>query len=1012
MRLHRLEVTAFGPFAGTESVDFDALADAGLFLLCGPTGAGKTSILDAVCFGLYGEVPGERNTAKRLRSDHAAPGVAPQVVLEVTLRGRRLRIRRAPAWHRPKRRGTGTTLENARVVLEEHVDGGWTHLSNRLDETGQMLAELVGMNAAQFTQVAMLPQGRFQSFLRAKSDDRHKVLQQLFRTSRFQDIEKWLVARRQSLRAADRAHQDTVASVVSRLCEAAEQDLPDEWELHDLAALVESGALVEWVDGLLDTASRERDQHHAELTDLQARVQQARSCVERARGIAERQSRYAEALRSAETLRAGEAEAARIRATLEEARRAAAVLPLLQVADQAARAVGESRQGLGPALNEAARVLGRDEDRGDRDDPSDLDEPTLWAAERRARDAAAVARALLPREAELRNARESAARAESRLDEIAEHLLRLETRCAEIPVELARHRAEKEKHAAVAAETAVLEQRRTQLSGRLEAAARAADLEAQLVEARARLSSAVDDAQAARERLHDIREARIGGMAAELALTLAAGGSCPVCGSCEHPSPAVASTGSATHADEQEARQAYEDADFVRQTSAEVVTALEQSHALARQAAGERSTTELTQQASEVRARLQECAAAAAEQQRLGEVVEALEREQERVQKALVDTRAEDARLRGERDTAIEAVDRLGTELAALFGDADVGGGVAGLVRRHEESGAVLSQARAALTAHQEALDRARDASLRAEECAVEHGFADTDAVRRAAREPDAVTRMEAELSRRAEQLARVQGVLDDPSVRAAAHEPAPDLPALEEEVAGLEERHTATGARARLHDRRVARVAALDGELRRELDDWAPTRAAHAVAHAVSTFAEGKSGDNALQMRLSAYVLAARLEQVVAAANERLHTMSDQRYTLEHSAAKGAGDLRGGLSLLVRDEWTGEARDPATLSGGETFVVSLALALGLADVVTQEAGGADIDTLFVDEGFGSLDPDTLDDVMDTLDELRDGGRVVGVVSHVPEMRTRITAQLRLHKDRTGSHVAVSRAPL
>jgi exonuclease SbcC len=183
-------------------------------------------------------------------------------------------------------------------------------------------------------------------------------------------------------------------------------------------------------------------------------------------------------------------------------------------------------------------------------------------------------------------------------------------------------------------------------------------------------------------------------------------------------------------------------------------------------------------------------------------------------------------------------------------------------------------------------------------------------------------------------------------------------------------------------------------------------------VAHAVSTFAEGKSGDNALQMRLSAYVLAARLQQVVAAANERLHTMSDQRYTLEHSAAKGAGDLRGGLSLLVRDEWTGEARDPATLSGGETFVVSLALALGLADVVTQEAGGADNDTLFVDEGFGSLDPDTLDDVMDTLDELRDGGRVVGVVSHVPEMRTRITAQLRLHKDRTGSHVAVSRAPL
>jgi exonuclease SbcC len=159
--------------------------------------------------------------------------------------------------------------------------------------------------------------------------------------------------------------------------------------------------------------------------------------------------------------------------------------------------------------------------------------------------------------------------------------------------------------------------------------------------------------------------------------------------------------------------------------------------------------------------------------------------------------------------------------------------------------------------------------------------------------------------------------------------------------------------------------------------------------------------------MRLSAYVLGYRLGQVVAAANTRLALMSDQRYTLEHTGRRGAGETRGGLSLVVRDEWSGEARDPATLSGGETFVVSLALALGLADVVTAEAGGADLGTLFVDEGFGSLDADTLDDVLDVLDALRDGGRVVGVVSHVGEMRDRIPAQLVVSKDRAGSTVAV-----
>jgi exonuclease SbcC len=162
--------------------------------------------------------------------------------------------------------------------------------------------------------------------------------------------------------------------------------------------------------------------------------------------------------------------------------------------------------------------------------------------------------------------------------------------------------------------------------------------------------------------------------------------------------------------------------------------------------------------------------------------------------------------------------------------------------------------------------------------------------------------------------------------------------------------------------------------------------------------------------MRLSAYVLAARLGQVVAAANERLTTMSDRRYSLEHIGRRGAGETRGGLSLTVRDDWTGETRDPATLSGGETFVVSLALALGLADVVTREAGGADLDTLFVDEGFGALDAETLDDVLDTLDSLREGGRVVGVVSHVPQMRERIPTRLEVRKSRDGSTLELARS--
>ena len=1004
MRIHRLEVTAFGPFSGSETVDFDALTDAGLFLLCGPTGAGKTSVLDAVCFGLYGEVPGDRNAAKRLRSDHAAPGVAPIVALEVTLAGRRFRIRRSPAWQRPKRRGTGFTTENAKVTLEELLDGTWVHLSSRLDETGHQVTELLGMNVSQFTQVAMLPQGRFQSFLRAKSDERHKVLQRLFRTSRFEDIERWLVQRRQALRAENQTHQEAVASVVSRLCEASSSDLPADWELHELAAPAEDGTLADWSAGILAKSVAERDTGELELVTATATARSARDRLAEARATTELRARHAEALRARQALERTTAEEQDARRRLADARRAAAVAPLLRVADEAADAARVSREQLATVLADAADRLGRSADEVTSDE--------LAAAERRAHDTASVARALLPREAELQNARRTLEHAEARITALSEESTGLEVQLEELPDRLRVLREALTARLTLAATADTAAERERDLAGRLEGARRAVILAGELAAARERLHERVDAAQALRQRMHDLREARISGMAAELAASLASGGCCPVCGSAEHPSVAAPVDGAPTQADEDAARSAYEDADFARQAQAEAVSSLEHNLALAGQAAGGRSVDDLTAELEEARQHRAYCIAAREEAERLTGEIDDVEEVLARLRARANELTTELTALRQERDHATELVDKVTAELAELFADEDVADSVGRLIELQSAAGAAFSAAREAFAQADRSASRAAEAAAQADACAHEHGFDSTARVRDAALPAETTEALERLVAEREQLRARIDTILSDPEVETAVAAAAPDLEDLESQAVAAEEAHAAAGAHARVLSVRSQRLGALDAELTRHLEAWAPTRAAYAVAHTMSTFAEGKGGDNTLQMRLSAYVLAERLRQVVAAANERLGRMTGERYRLEHSASRGAGDQRGGLGLLVRDEWTGETRDPATLSGGETFVTSLALALGLADVVTREAGGADIDTLFIDEGFGSLDPETLDDVMDTLDGLRDGGRVVGIVSHVPEMRTRIPAQLQIRKDRTGSRILAQREPV
>ncbi|GAA1928983.1 AAA family ATPase [Nocardioides hwasunensis] len=1023
MRLHHLEVTAFGPFADRTRIDFDTLSDAGLFLLSGPTGAGKSSILDAVCFALYGDVPGDRSTAKRLRSDHAGDDVVPRVVLEATLSGRRFRIDRSPAWVRPKKRGSGTTTEQARVVISERrptagssgPDGGgghqWHPLSTRLDETGHLVTRLVGMTLPQFCQVALLPQGRFQAFLRARSEDRHALLQQVFQTGRFDRTERWLRERRVELRRASDAHHRAVADLVSRVSEVGCDTSPDQWS-------VEPAVLDQWLDSLATSTAAEHDEQAATLEVLVADEREAAETLAAGTRLAGLQARRAAAERDRAALLTASDDHVRQRRRLDEAHRSAPVRPLHLLALDARRTVDDldrrvdaARGALvdllaeqaGPALPDDAGLLG--------DQPLDgLTIPAAPLDDQGVADLQREATRMLTDIARVRPLQHQALDLERQLvrvgrdrDQQVDDLLAVEVRLAQLPdvIEalgpaLTRARAARARAETLALELGVLDER-------LAAARTAEELEVLVAAAERELREVQESRLIAREALVEIRERRLDGMAAEIACQLAVGASCPVCGSAQHPRPASPTPGAPDESAEREARRAVDDLEGVVEAHAQQVRGLATRLAASRAEAAA-PVDQLLARTEEARGCLDQARGEADGLEDLTAREAQLRAEVQRLSATRHDLATAVAQHDTETAVLASRVDDLRTQVAAVAGE---GADLDALARFHQEVErlthdhrtvtADLARARATATQTQQAAD----------ETAMAAGFPSASAAAERWLTESEVDAAQAAVDRHDRELARVEEVLADPELAHATTSEPPDLDGLAS--AHAEVRQAAASAHQRTVGlrERASRLRALRDEVRAAVAAWAPVRDDLDLVADLASLVDGKHPDNRMQMRLSAYVLAHRLGQVVDAANLRLSTMSDQRYSLVHTGQRGAGETRGGLSLLVRDDWTGDSRDPATLSGGETFVVSLALALGLADVITQEAGGTDLDTLFVDEGFGSLDAETLEDVMDTLDSLRDGGRVVGVVSHVPELQTRIPTQLRVLRGRHGSRVAL-----
>lgn len=1010
MRIHRMRLEGLGPYAQAQDVDFDRLNAAGLFLLDGPTGAGKSTVLAALCFALYGTVPGGRSAESLVTTLREPGAVIPEVQVEFTVQGRRFEVVRSPKHERPRRRrsaaGGATVTTQATVSLRERVDGEWTAPLTRADEVGQQIAAVLHLDAEQFMQVVLLPQGQFAQFLTAKSDERRVLLRRLFGTQRFDGVEEHLRVETARLDTAVAVDADVARTARAQLAEALHEALGPDWHAPEPSPDTD--------DRLLALAAERAGRAHE---DARADLATARAAEQRARVTAReletrgRDLAAAEAWASRRRDHDAEAETAAARRRAVDAHeRAGRVLAAAQRATAAADAAGTASEAVTEAL---AHVE---------------DEPTAaaWLAAARA-DGAADAPASRQALGEAERAAEAVARAVRDRDRMRE-LEQEAAAAADRRAEIGRDRAalvesRPEREAAVAAHRAAVE-RGTERLGAREAVDRAvSEAAARRTAAEAAAARAVEAETAARahreaqERRREAAERHVGLLraryeqaASELAERLVPGEPCAVCGSPEHPAPAATADTAVTEADVRDAEQARTAADRAATDAETALRAAEQTLRTAREAAAglaPEAAREALERAEAERAALDQAAKdLAADRRRLT----AAEKTLAGADETAAALAAEDGRLAEAAAHRAARLTELRDAVEAARGDAET------LDARRDQVTAAR-RVLAALAAAQDEDARARavadetDQALTA--ALAEQHFDDVDAARAARlEETEAAARTAAVQEWHAERARLAELEASEPVRRGRALAEAGVEPPTEEQTRAAAEALAAAEAASSSRATAVGRLDSLVATVRRQsaaltevLERSAGLIAEHTRVRGLLDLVRG-GGENLLKMPLTSYVLAGRLEEVAAAATERLLAMTDQRYSIEYSDAVG-GRGNKGLELVIRDHYVDETRHPATLSGGETFMASLALALGLADTVQAEAGGIELDTLFVDEGFGSLDADTLDDVLDVVDTLRTGGRTVGLVSHVERMRQEIGVRLEVRKDRRGSSLAV-----
>ncbi|MBF0720943.1 AAA family ATPase [Sanguibacter inulinus] len=1060
MQLHSMTLQAVGPFAGRHTVDFSALAASGIFLLEGPTGAGKSTLIDAVVFALYGKVASASTSDDRLRSAYADDATDSFVDLTFETAAGVLRVLRTPERQRAKKRGEGTTKQQATVKLWRLPSDAVTSgaglgepgdvgelTSTRLDEVGLEIQRAVGLDRAQFVQTIVLPQGEFASFLRSKPEDRKGLLQKVFGTEVYDRAEAALVTMRKTADQQLKAAQGGVQVSLETFLATSALD-PEDAETLRAARPEHLGKLAaEHAHELAETAK------HLEVDAAAARevLGGRRQTLDVGRATLDAVARR-DALR-VESARLAEAadEVRGLADRLDAARRASVVLPTVEAEVAARDGLTRAAAGLAAAVEAQGPVVGdlssidalarldwTDRSAAHPDDEvlaarAAVETAVASLVERRTADTAQVV--LLDRvarlEAGLPARRARLEEATVALDVTRGELVAAADALAERPAARSALEAERDAARALAAQVDALREQERRAATTTETIARLGTLRTELGQAESAMTVAADRAQEAADHERELRRRWIDGIAGEIAGDLRPGEPCPVCGGHEHPAPA-------TVGEDHVGKERVEQAEAARQEAERELTARHASvTGVAERVAAHEAlldgvdTAAAVTELEAVRTRLREAEAAGTAVQTAERAVVDFDAEtlaaESRRSRLAEQVAADEARL--EHDGAAITADEAEVETARAAHrdvvteapevvDAAGDAGQPTAVTTISEIVAVLEHRVSAITSvlevcasHAAAVQSLAERETERVRALDEHDFPTVQAVREAWLDRRELAAVEALVSEHRSAQDRVAAGLAEPSLVALPETVEVDLDALRAAVTEAEAlAHEATTRAAVV----VQRAADMERGARHVTDAVVALDTVRDSTEPVirmANLATGASSDNARSLTLTTFVLMRRFEDVVAAANDRLATMSDGRYELVRSDDReDVSTRKTGLAMRVLDHSTETARDPRTLSGGETFYVSLCLALGMADVVTAEAGGIDLGTLFVDEGFGSLDPETLDSVLGVLGGLRAGGRVVGVVSHVEALKQTIADGISVRRLPDGSSTLTVRA--